>query len=142
MWLPKPYKISARITSPFGDRIHPITKEKKFHKGVDIGLPEGTELFAPLDGEITAGKDVSGYGNWLQLRSKTDQGTEVVFLFAHLKEVVLKSDVKKGELIALSGNTGASTGAHLHFEVRIFNGKDYNLVDPDKYFDLRNEVKA
>lgn len=141
MWVKKPYLIDAKITSPFGDRIHPITGEKKLHKGVDIGLPEGTPLYAPISGKITAGNDVSGYGNWLQLRGKTEQGTEVVFLFGHLKAVTLKSYVNQGENIAVSGNSGASTGPHLHIEVRIFNGKSFDLVDPEKCINFSNGVK-
>lgn len=136
MYLKKPYIIDAKITSPFGERIHPITKQKKFHKGVDIALPESTQLYAPLAGTIISGFDKTGYGNYALINSLTEQGTKVQFLFGHLNRVLLQGIVKQNELFALSGNTGASTGAHLHFEVRIYDGKEYIPQDPTKYVNL------
>jgi murein DD-endopeptidase MepM/ murein hydrolase activator NlpD len=102
------------VTSGYGWRVHPISGEKNIHRGVDIGVPTGTEIHAGHDGTISVGYDAGGYGNYVTLI-----GTDgLVTKYAHLDSVLAASGqtVKKGDVIALSGNTGNSTGPHLHFE--------------------------
>jgi muramidase (phage lysozyme) len=98
-------------------RRHPVTGEPRPHRGVDIGIPEGTPILATEDAQITsAGWDNSGAGNVMTYVPTAEQ-TAVIRLF-HLKEFRARPGdiVKKGDVIALSGNTGMSTGPHLHFE--------------------------
>lgn len=115
----------GRIASRFGWRIHPVTGEKHFHNGIDIVMPIGTPIYAPDDGVI---RDV--YFNNIggkQLLLDTDN---YIFGFAHLSEVFVKKGqrVNKGDLIARSGNTGRTTGAHLHFTVA--DKKTGKHIDP------------
>lgn len=115
---------TGRISSKFGNRIHPITRIKTFHNGIDIAVPSGTPVIAPADGKITESWNHDRGG--ICLAMVTADG--VRFGFAHLSKrlVVVGTKVKAGEVIALSGNTGASTGPHLHFTIKI-NG---SWVDP------------
>lgn len=112
---PDGYTINAK--SPYGTRIHPITRRRTFHHGVDVALPRGTVLTAPADGEIVhKGKSASG-GNTLIVKHAADLFT----VYYHLQKppgARVGDKVKVGDVIAHSGNTGASTGPHLHFEVR------------------------
>jgi len=98
-------------------RRHPESGVIRPHRGVDIGNPEGTPILATEDAQITsAGWDNSGAGNVMTYVPTAEQ-TAVIRLF-HLKEFRARPGdlVKKGDVIALSGNTGMSTGPHLHFE--------------------------
>jgi murein DD-endopeptidase MepM/ murein hydrolase activator NlpD len=112
---PEGYSINAR--SPYGPRVHPITKKRTFHHGVDSAMPVGTQLTAPADGEIVhKGKSASG-GFTLIIRHEGTWHTA----YYHLKAaspLAIGTRVKAGDKIALSGNTGASTGPHLHWELR------------------------
>jgi len=114
-------------TSVFGRRKSPFTGLNEFHKGLDIASAEGTPVLATADGTVTY-TDVKGnYGNMLVI----DHGHGMVTRYAHLKEFLKApgEKVKRGEKIALMGNTGRSTGPHVHYEVR-FNGVP---VDPQRY---------
>ena len=116
--------IEGKISSYYGWRIHPITKEKKFHKGLDIAVPEGTPVHSAQDGKVvTTGYDEAGYGYFVIVEN--DEGYKS--LYAHLSGFTCAEgdEVKSGDIIALSGNTGGSTGPHLHLEV-FFEGKNYN----------------
>lgn len=112
---PEPYTVNAR--SPFGWRIDPITGKKKFHHGIDVALPVGTPLVAPADGEVVhKGSGASG-GNVLIMK----HGPKDYIVFYHLqKPSALKvgDKVERGQVVAYSGNTGRSTGPHLHMELR------------------------
>jgi len=112
---PEPYTVNAR--SPFGPRRHPITRKMTFHHGVDVACPVGTTLIAPADGTIVKkGSGASG-GYTLIIRHEGNIHT----VYYHLKRPSHRNigeQVKTGEKVAESGNTGASTGPHLHFEVR------------------------
>lgn len=116
-----------RISSPFGNRIHPIFKTKKMHTGVDIPAPSGVPLVSADDGTVIHSGGMGGYGNTIMV----DHGGGVVTLYAHNSTLIAKKGqkVKKGDLIAKIGSTGYSTGPHSHFEVRL-NGK---YVDPTPY---------
>jgi len=119
---------ASRISSKFGNRKNPITFQTHFHNGIDIPAPTGTKLYAPYDSEVTFSgyNDTGGYQ--LILRSGV-----VKFGYAHLKESPLfkvGDSVKKGQLVGYVGNTGKSTGSHLHFTLTI----DDKKVDPALYF--------
>lgn len=120
------------ITSPFGEREDPFTGELSFHDGVDIAAPEGTAILAAADGVVvTANRtDLWGgsYGYYVKIRHDETYET----LYAHCAEVLVKTgqEVRQGEIIALVGSTGNSTGSHLHFEVR--EGRD--KVDAMTFF--------
>lgn len=95
------------------------------HKGVDVGIPIGTRLVAPEGGiVIAAGTSNSGYGKYVKIRTK--DGKEIIL--GHLSEIDIRAgqNVKEGQLIGLSGNTGRSTGPHVHIEVR----KGGGFLDP------------
>ena len=112
---PEGYNINAR--SPYGWRKHPITGKRKFHHGVDVALPEGTELRAPADGVVVKkGSGASG-GNTLIVKHADDVFT-VYYHLSKPSHLLKGSRFEHGEVIAHSGNTGASTGPHLHWEVR------------------------
>ena len=108
------------ITSPFGYRTDPITGEASFHDGVDIAAPEGTAILAAADGVVvTANRTDSwggSYGYYVMIQHDETYET----LYAHYSEVLVKAgqEVEQGNVIALVGSTGNSTGNHLHFEVR------------------------
>ena len=123
MW---PAQSSTRITSPFGYRIHPVLKVNKMHTGIDIGAAKGTNILAANDGVvITAGWNNS-YGYMVMI----DHGGGIVTLYAHSSQLLVSKgdNVKRGQVIALVGSTGRSTGPHLHFEVRE-NGVYKNPLD-------------
>lgn len=114
----------SRISSPYGYRIHPILKTRKMHTGIDIPAPLGTPIVSMEDGVVIYAGVKGGYGNTIMVQH--DDGK--VTLYAHCSELVgvVGQRVSQGEVIALMGSTGLSTGSHLHFEVRI-NGQH---VDP------------
>lgn len=110
------WPLKGPITSGFGYRSHPFSGEKRFHSGLDIGAEEGTEIKAAGDGKVIfeGWKDV--YGKILVIAHKNNYIT----VYAHNSKNLVKLDdtVTRGQVIALSGKTGAVTGAHLHFEIR------------------------
>lgn len=112
-----------RITELFGMRNDPINGVREMHNGIDLGCPTGTKLLAPADGVVAYEGRFSGYGNMLMLQCSQ----HMTLVFAHLKSFIAKKgqSVKRGQVIALTDNTGWSTGPHLHFEVRI-NGTAKN----------------
>ena len=117
----------APLTSPFGYRVHPITGEKKLHSGQDYGVACGTTLFAVDAGKVSFAGWQSGYGN----RVEIDHGDGIITTYSHNTSLIVEKgdSVKQKDKIAKSGTTGASTGCHLHFEVKQ-NGK---YVDPLEY---------
>jgi murein DD-endopeptidase MepM/ murein hydrolase activator NlpD len=110
----------TRITSPFGWRMHPILKVKKFHSGVDIGAPSGATIVAAGDGTVISAAYNSGYGNMTMI----DHGNGLVSVYGHQSRMLVSKGqhVTKGQKIGLVGSTGMSTGPHLHFEIRV-NGE-------------------
>ena len=114
-----------RITSPFGYRIHPILKYRKLHTGVDIGAPNGTPVVSAASGTVIASRFMSGYGNCIMI----DHGGKVT-VYGHLssRAVSAGQSVSAGQTIGYVGSTGMSTGAHLHFEVRV-NGAVQNPLN-------------
>jgi murein DD-endopeptidase MepM/ murein hydrolase activator NlpD len=126
---PEPYTINKR--SGYGPRRHPITGRIKMHHGIDVACPVGTPLIAPADGQIVhKGSGASG-GYTLLVRHQGNFHT----VYYHLKQPSHRhvgEMVKAGDLIGNSGNTGQSTGPHLHFELRR-SRKWGDTVDPQPY---------
>ena len=119
--------VVAPITSDFGWRIHPIYGTRRLHAGTDFGVDEGTPVHAADGGVVVEAGWVSGYGYTVII----DHGNGMSTLYAHNSEVAVSpgQTVSKGQVVSYSGNTGGSTGPHLHFEVRI-NGEP---TDPMGY---------
>lgn len=121
----------GHITSPYGERINPITGEKLVHFGIDLAAQEGTDIVAAQHGKVIATHEELGgfdsYGNYIILAH--DDGT--ASLYAHCSRLIVKlgDRVKKGEKIAEVGSTGYATGPHCHFEFRV-NG---DAIDPIPY---------
>jgi murein DD-endopeptidase MepM/ murein hydrolase activator NlpD len=128
------------LTSPFGTRRSPFTKQVDFHPGIDLAAATGTEIFAPADGKVVyAGRypvrqSVSWwrYGNLVAVR----HGDRFISIFGHCDTLAVRvgQSVKQGEVLATVGNTGWSTSPHLHYEVRRREEEgDYKPVDPRVY---------
>ncbi len=115
------------MSSRFGYRISPFTGEKEFHRGVDIATRLGAPITAPADGVVESVAWDHGYGRILTIR----HGYGLVTKYAHLKKALVEKGqyVKRGETIALVGNSGRSTGSHLHYEVHL----DRVAVNPLHY---------
>ena len=134
---PEGYTINAR--SPYGWRVHPISGKRKFHHGVDVAAPVGTELRAPADGVIVhKGSGASG-GNTLIIKHADDLFT-VYYHLAKPSHLLKGTRVERGEVVALVGNTGASTGSHLHWEVRK-SARWGDTVDPVPYLEAQEIVE-
>lgn len=105
------------ISSRFGFRRDPFTGQRRFHEGLDIVAPIGTPIVAPADGRVRRVKWESGFGLVLEI----DHGYGIVTRYAHTSRVLVRPGqvIKRGQVIAYVGNTGRSTGPHLHYEVRI-----------------------
>ena len=112
-----PVDRSLRVTSRFGPRIHPLLGGLSDHRGVDVATPIGTEIRAPADGRVTRVRESIINGLWLEL----DHGTGVRTQFCHLSLADLKrgQQVKAGDFVARSGDTGRVTGPHLHYQVKV-----------------------
>lgn len=119
----------GKISSSFGYRIHPITGEKKFHRGIDIPALENTEIVSSDDGIVIFSGVQNGYGNVVKI--KHFDGKKTVYAHNTLNIVNEGDVVKKGQVIAKVGTTGNSTGNHLHFET-IVNEKNINPVNAVK----------
>jgi len=111
------------VSSDFGYRISPFTNEREFHKGFDISARMNTVIIAPADGVVSTVSRTHGYGRMLHI----NHGYGLKTVYAHLaKSLVAKGKyVKRGQKIALLGNSGRSTGPHLHYEVHL-NGVPVN----------------
>ena len=123
------FPVTGQITSGFGYRLHPITGERKFHRGIDIAAPIGTPIMAVETGTvIEAGWDNTGYGNLVKLLHPDGSIT----LYAHTNRILVQKGqvVQRGETIAEVGSTGLSTAPHLHFEI-LPDGR--NVADPLQY---------
>ena len=119
--------VNGWITSGFGSRISPFTGQNEFHSGLDISNAPGTKIIAPANGRVSIAAEKLYIGNLLVI----DHAHGRVTQYGHLKEILVNpgQEVKRGDVIGLVGNTGRSTGPHLHYEVLI-NGTP---VNPLKY---------
>ncbi len=118
----KNYKIlwpveSENVTSQFGDRYHPVLKQMKFHRGIDIGAKKGETVKASFNGIVTFAGEKGEYGYMVEL--ERDDGLKVRYAHLDKIEVVTNQLVSEGEKIGEVGSTGMTTGDHLHFEIII-----------------------
>jgi len=118
-------KQMTRIASGFGMRLHPIFKTWRMHAGIDFSAPSGTPIYATGDAQVSRVGYFGGYGNQVTL----DHGYGYKTSYAHMRSYIVKKGqkVKRGQLIGYVGNTGASTGPHVHYEV-VKNGKKVNPI--------------
>lgn len=127
-----------QMASGYGRRVDPVYGTVKFHEGMDFACDVGTPVYATGDGTVKAADWHSGYGNRIDI----DHGFGYLTRYAHLSKISVKpgQSVKRGDLIGLSGNTGKSTGPHLHYEVRL-KGVPQNPVNY-YFYDLTPEEYA
>lgn len=118
---------TARLTSGYGMRNHPVLRKRRQHNGVDLAAPTGTPVYATADGLISRADWFSSYGLYISI----DHGAELETRYAHLSRLAVAAGerVEKGDLIGYVGSTGRSTGPHLHYEVRV----DGVAVNPIPY---------
>ncbi len=113
------YPVSARVSSPFGYRLHPILGYQRLHTGMDFASGCGTPIKASADGTVVSAGWAGGYGNQVVVSHGRVGGVSLATSYNHLTSFVVKSgSVSRGQVIAYSGTTGLSTGCHLHFETR------------------------
>jgi murein DD-endopeptidase MepM/ murein hydrolase activator NlpD len=124
---PSIWPTNGWLSSRFGYRISPFTGKKEFHRGIDIATRMGAPIVAPADGIVLKIYSDHGYGKVLAV----SHGYGVITIYAHLNKALVKKGqyVKRGETIALVGNSGRSTGPHLHYEVHL----NRVAVDPLRY---------
>lgn len=111
----------ARISSGFGMRNHPVLGFTKMHKGVDFAAPIGTPVYAAGDGVVEKAGPWSSYGNYLRIRHTGTYSTAYGHLSGYARGIHAGSRVRQGQVVAYSGNTGRTTGPHLHYEVLVDN---------------------
>ena len=121
--------VDGVLTSGFGPRADPINGKAAFHKGIDLGAPTGTAIHAVRAGRVIYAAPHGGHGNLVEI----DHGNGVITRYAHCSVIGVKEGqwVQENEVVGEVGNTGHSTGPHLHFEVHV----DGRAVDPLAYFD-------
>jgi len=126
--IPNIKPLNGSITSTFGLRIHPIYNLSLFHQGIDISASAGTNVQTTGDGIVAFAGNDKGYGQMIAI----NHGYGYKTIYAHLSKLMVRQGqkVSRGDVIALSGNTGVSTGPHLHYEVQKNNIK----VNPTAYF--------
>jgi murein DD-endopeptidase MepM/ murein hydrolase activator NlpD len=138
-----PLAIPAPITSAFGWRLHPISGDRRFHSGTDIGAPMGTPVLAAYAGQVAIADFLGGYG--LTVTVNHNQGSQTT-LYGHLSEVFVKPGemVQQGTVIGRVGSTGNSTGPHLHFEFRQLTPDGWTVMDAGTQleYSLTQLVKA
>ncbi|MEM8558215.1 MAG: M23 family metallopeptidase [Bacteroidota bacterium] len=139
---------SGRLTSGFGLRVHPIFRARKQHNGVDFSTPTGTPVYATADGVVSFRGVSGGYGNLVKIRhAKSNRETRYAHLSRFAPDVREGTRVRRGQLIAYTGNTGLSTAPHLHYEVRELDGDAINPVttfapgvSPQEYQELLQQA--
>lgn len=112
---PSVWPVRGYLSAAFGNRPDPFTGRRDFHPGLDISAPVGTRVSAPADGVVVSAAWSGGYGNALVV----DHGFGIVTRYAHLQGFAVKPGhrIRRGDLLGYVGNTGRSTGPHLHYEV-------------------------
>ncbi len=135
-YLPLGKPVTGSISSSFGRRTDPINYKSAFHPGIDFRGERGERIYATADGVVKKCFRNGGYGNYVLI----DHGNGYTSAFGHMqKYLVHKGDkVKRGQLIGLIGNTGRSTGSHLHYEIALNNTQ----INPLKFLKVASSVKA
>jgi|WetSurMetagenome_2_1015567.scaffolds.fasta_scaffold00055_40 murein DD-endopeptidase MepM/ murein hydrolase activator NlpD len=129
--------VGGRITSGFGYRVHPFTGDNVFHEGIDISNQIGTPVRSTADGTVSFVGYKDYFGNMIEISHPSSEFTTV---FGHLEKavVIAGQQVKRGDIIGYVGNTGRSTGPHLHYEVHdktaLMNPVDF-ILPPDTMID-------
>jgi len=133
---PTLWPVMGRISGSFGERIDPFSGEGAFHRGVDISAEYGTRIIAPADGIVRFADFMNGYGRAVMI----DHGNGVSTLYGHMSGFAVTPGqyVRRGDAVGYVGQSGRSTGPHLHYEVRLFN----TPVNPSRYlrFSLNQQV--
>lgn len=143
-----PLRGNYRITSDWGTRVNPVLRRTHLHTGIDFGLPVGTPIYAPADGVAYFANNSynGGYGIMVKLEHSFGFST----FYAHLSRIVVKKGdfVRRGQIIAYSGNSGRSTGPHLHYEIRYLSQDlnprpfiEWTMRDYTKIFEKEKSVK-
>ncbi|WP_020614348.1 M23 family metallopeptidase [Sediminispirochaeta bajacaliforniensis] len=126
----------GRITNYFGPEIHPFTGQWYLHKGIDIAFRRGKPIVAAANGKVVERKyDAMGFGNYVVIRHPYGFATK----YAHMDTVYVEEGdvVTQGQKIGTMGNTGLSTGPHVHFEVRIGS----QVVDPERFLNVKSDLR-
>lgn len=126
----------ARITSKYGYRTHPISRRQKKHNGVDFAAPTGTPIYASGDAVVVHRRYSGGAGNFIKLDHGEGMQTWYMHLSKFADDLVLNEPVRQGQIIGYVGSTGASTGPHLHYEIRL------NAVPTDPLTYETSEIEA
>lgn len=128
--------VPGTITSWFGRRVDPLNSSPAFHSGIDIRNRTGTRVVAPADGVVTEQGYTAGFGNYIEI----DHGNSFLTRYLHLqsKKVQRGDRVARGQVIGLLGNTGRSTGPHLHYELQYRD----RPVDPAKFVQIGSHIAA
>lgn len=115
-YTPRGWPTNGYLTSSYGSRIHPLTGVPEYHDGLDIAAPHGTPIRATADGVVQLAGWASGYGKLVVI----DHGNGFSTRYGHNRQVLVRrgDKVKRGQIIALMGETGEATGSHCHYEVR------------------------
>ncbi|MEX2148261.1 MAG: M23 family metallopeptidase [Candidatus Rokuibacteriota bacterium] len=121
--LPSRWPVRGAVNSEFGNRLSPWTKSTEFHGGLDISAGPGTPIYAPAPGTVAFAGRQGEYGNAIIV----DHGQDIRSLYGHLAKIAVKSGqtVERGAVIGFTGNTGRSSGPHLHYEILV-KGKHVN----------------
>ncbi len=125
--------VNTKITSGYGYRIHPITKKKKFHRGLDFQAKRKTPVYSTADGIVSfvQARNIGGFGRVIKIQHNF--GFETTYAHLNKTNVKIGDIVKKNQLIALSGNSGRSSGPHLHYEVKYAN----KVLNPREFIKWR-----
>ena len=142
--IPNIKPVNGPITSTFGTRVHPLYNISLFHSGIDISASEGTKVQTTGDGVVAFSGYEKGYGQKITI----NHGYGYITIYAHLSKSFVRQGqkVKRGEIIALTGNTGTSTGPHLHYEIQKDNIKVnptaffFDETTPDKFITIQKSV--
>ena len=123
-----------RITSNFGDRPDPFERNTRFHRGLDLAAPLNSKVVATANGTVIYAGNRGGYGNYVKIKHDNSITTE----YAHLKNIAVKvgDSIKRGDVLGLQGNTGRSTGTHLHYEIRV----DDEIKDPRNFINAGDKI--
>ena len=133
--IPLGFPVNARrLTSGFGKRVDPINGQSGFHDGIDFSGEKGSDVRVTADGKVIARGRNATYGWYV----KIDHGNDFMTMYAHNSKILVPwgTEVKRGDVIALLGNTGRSTGPHLHYEVRYKN----RPINPSKFININKLV--